>query len=101
MVCAPVRRDNHRALARGLSTVQARKNMLCLTCSMISSVDLAHYGLSRVKDWVSGDCGTICFRFCFCILNFLVFSVCLSLLKSVQILYWPPHFSFCGNYLLY
>ena len=25
------------------------------TCTMISSVDLAHYGL---KIWVSGDCGT-------------------------------------------
>ena len=52
MVCAPVRRDNPRALARGLSTVQAHK-----PCS-ISSVDLAHYGVSRAKDWVSVDCGT-------------------------------------------
>ena len=25
---------------------------------MISSVDLAHYGVSRAKDWVSVDCGT-------------------------------------------
>ena len=25
---------------------------------MISSVDLAHFGVSRVKDWISGDCGT-------------------------------------------
>ena len=41
MVCAPVRRDNPRALARGLSTVQD--------------------GVSRVKDWVSLDCGTMCF----------------------------------------
>ena len=32
--------------------------MLYLTCIMISSVDLAHYGVSRAKDWVSGDCGT-------------------------------------------
>ena len=35
--------------------------MLYLTCTMISSVDLAHYGVSRVKDLVSVDCGTICF----------------------------------------
>ena len=54
MVCAPVRRDNPRALARGLSTVQAHK-----PCSVITSVDLAHYGVSRAKDWVSVDCGTI------------------------------------------
>ena len=26
---------------------------------MISSVDLAHYGVSRANDWVSVDCGTI------------------------------------------
>ena len=31
--------------------------MLCLTCTTITSVDLAHYGVSRVKDWVSVDCG--------------------------------------------
>ena len=27
--------------------------------TMISSVDLAHYGVSRAKDWVSVDCGTV------------------------------------------
>ena len=32
--------------------------MLYLTCTMISSVDLACYGVSRATDWVSGDCGT-------------------------------------------
>ena len=55
MVCAPVWRDNPRALARGLST-----------CTMILSVDLAHYGISRVKDWVSGDCGTMYSQICLC-----------------------------------
>ena len=29
-----------------------------LTCTMIYSVDLAHYGVSRAKDWVSVNCGT-------------------------------------------
>ena len=33
--------------------------MLYLTCTMISSVDLAHYGVYRAKDWVSVDCGII------------------------------------------
>ena len=33
--------------------------MLYLTCTMISSLDLAHYGVSRAKDWVSVDCSTI------------------------------------------
>ena len=33
--------------------------MLYLTCTMISSVELAHYGVSSVKGWVSVDCGTI------------------------------------------
>ena len=27
--------------------------MLYLTCTTITSVDLAHYGVSRAKDWVS------------------------------------------------
>ena len=33
--------------------------MLYLTCTTIASVDLAHNGVSRSKDWVSVDCGTI------------------------------------------
>ena len=32
--------------------------MLCLTCTMISSVDLANHGVASAKDWVSVDCGT-------------------------------------------
>ena len=39
MVCAPVRRD-------------------CLTCTMISSVDLAYYGVSRANDLEYVDCDT-------------------------------------------
>ena len=35
--------------------------MLYLTCTTITSVDLAHYGVSRAEDWVSVDCGTIPF----------------------------------------
>ena len=54
MVCAPVRRDNPRALARGLSTVQTNK-----PCSMISIVDPAHYGVPRAKDWIYVDRGKI------------------------------------------
>ena len=34
------------------------QTMLYLTCSMISDVDLAYYGVSRAKDWVSVDCCT-------------------------------------------
>ena len=33
--------------------------MLYLTCTMISSVDLAYYRVSRAKDWVSVDRGTM------------------------------------------
>ena len=33
--------------------------MLYLTCTMISSVDLAHYGVSLAKEWESVDYGTI------------------------------------------
>ena len=57
MGCAPVRRDNPRALALGLSTVQAHKPC-SITCTTITSIDLAHYGVSRAKDCVSVKCGT-------------------------------------------
>ena len=32
--------------------------MLNLTSTTITSVDLAHYGVSCARDWVSVDCGT-------------------------------------------
>ena len=32
--------------------------MLYLTCTMISSIDLEHYEVSRAKDWVSVNRGT-------------------------------------------
>ena len=35
------------------------QTMHFLTCTTITSVDLAHYGVSRAKDWVSVDGGTI------------------------------------------
>ena len=34
------------------------QSMLYVTCTTITSVDLAHYRVSRAKDWVSVDCGT-------------------------------------------
>ena len=58
MVCAPVRKENARALAWGLPTVQAHKPC-SLTCTIISSVELAHYRVSCAKDWVSVNCGTM------------------------------------------
>ena len=38
------------------------QGMLYHTCTMISSVDLAHDRLSCAKNWVSVDCGTINIR---------------------------------------
>ena len=32
--------------------------MLYYTCTTLTSVDLAHYGVYRAKDLVSVDCGT-------------------------------------------
>ena len=34
------------------------QTMLYLTCTTISSVDLAQYGVSLAKDWVYVECGT-------------------------------------------
>ena len=36
------------------------QTMLYFTCTTITSIDLAHYGVSPAKDWVSVKCGTIC-----------------------------------------
>ena len=47
MVCAPV------IDRTGAQTI------LYLTCTTITSVDLAHYGVSRAKHRVSVDCGTM------------------------------------------
>ena len=58
MVCAPVRRDHPRALAMGIIDRTGAQNMLYLTCTTITSVDLAHYRVSRAKEWVSVGCGT-------------------------------------------
>ena len=55
MVCAPVRRDN----PRGDNRLTGAQTMFYLTCTTITSVDLAHYGISRAKDRASVDCGTI------------------------------------------
>ena len=52
-----------------------RTNHALSTCSMIPSVDLARYGVSRAKDFgVSGKCGTICLNAC-CIAFDVVVSI--------------------------
>ena len=68
MVCAPVRRDNPRALASGLSIVQADNPCSISLVTIISNIDHARYGESRAKDWVSGACGTGSYK----VLNLLV-----------------------------
>ena len=51
MVCAPVQRDNPRALASGLSTVR-RTNMLYLTCTMMARVDFTRNLMLKI--WYLG-----------------------------------------------
>ena len=36
--------------------------MLYLNCTIISSVKLAYYGVSRAKNWVSVDGGTMSYK---------------------------------------
>ena len=43
--------------ARGIINRTGAQTMLYLTCTMISSVDFAHYRVSRDKDWVSLNSG--------------------------------------------
>ena len=53
MVCAPL-----QSIIPSLIDRTGAQTMLYLTFTMISYVDLAHYGISRAKVWVSVDCGT-------------------------------------------
>ena len=48
MGCPPVRGDNQRALASGLSYVQVDKHGITIYTTYISS-DLAHHEMSRAK----------------------------------------------------
>ena len=41
----------------GIIDLTGAQTMLYLTCTMTSNQDLALYGVSRAKDWVSVDCG--------------------------------------------
>ena len=50
--------DSPLAFSEGIINNTGAQTMLYLTCTMISSVDLAHYGVSRAKCWVSVDCDT-------------------------------------------
>ena len=40
-------------LCEGIIDRTGAQTMLYLTCTTITCVDLAHYGVSRAKDWVS------------------------------------------------
>ena len=54
-VCAPLLSPS---FSKGIIDRTGALTMLCLTCTRLSSVDLAHYGVSRAKDWVFVYCGT-------------------------------------------
>ena len=46
------------SFSEGIIDRTGAQTMLYLTCTMISSVDLAHLEVTSAKDWVSMDCGT-------------------------------------------
>ena len=47
------------SFSEGIIDRTGAQTMLYLTCTTITSVDLAHYRVSRAEDWVYVDCGTI------------------------------------------
>ena len=47
------------SFSEGIIDRTGAQTKLYLPCTMISSVDLAHYGASCAKDGVSVDCGII------------------------------------------
>ena len=46
------------SFSEGIIDRTGTQTILYLTCTTITSVNLAHYGVPRAKDWVSVDCGT-------------------------------------------
>ena len=48
-----------KALSEGIIDRKGAQTMLYLTCTTKIGVDLAHFEVSRAKNWVSVDCGTI------------------------------------------
>ena len=55
--------------------------MLFLTCTMLSSVDHAHNGVSRAKDWVSVNCGTMQYFYSSLLLFFILLVFYLLILR--------------------
>ena len=51
MVCAPVWRDTPPSFNEGIIDRTGAQTLHYLSCTKISSVDLAHYGVSHAKDW--------------------------------------------------
>ena len=47
-----------QSFSEGIIDRTGAQTMLHLTCTTITCGDLAHYGVSHAKDWVSVDCGT-------------------------------------------
>ena len=47
------------SFSSGIVDRTGAQTMLYLTCTMISSVDLAYYGVSRAKYWVSVNSGAM------------------------------------------
>ena len=62
------------SFSEGIIDRTGAQTILYLTCTTISSVDLAHYGISLAEDWVFGDCGTINNRLVLCRVLFYVIS---------------------------
>ena len=58
MVCVPVRRDNPRALAGGLSIIQAHKPALSLTCTTFHRYPIFSTRYSVMCKVYTGYCGT-------------------------------------------
>ena len=71
--------------------------MLYLTCTTITSVDLAHYGVSRAKDWVSVDCGTNVY-YCICIISCPVILQCKKKSVDFTVKYLASGYQFFYRY---
>ena len=69
-------------LKRGDYRPYRRTNHALSHCTTITIVDFAHYGVSRAKDWVLVDCGTMS---CYSDVFIRVLAVTFSNVESLEI----------------
>ena len=74
--------------------------MLNFTCTMISSADIVHYGVSRAEDWISVDCSisaTYTFPLCLQCERQSQYLIVHKMLPKIQTAFFSVKTNFIAN----